>query len=67
MWKHARDAPKRVIFSGNSRHDLITKAHNESGHRGRDPTLKKLSDFYYWPSMWREVGTHCRACVECQM
>ncbi|KAF8297803.1 hypothetical protein DL93DRAFT_2033801, partial [Clavulina sp. PMI_390] len=46
---------------------LIHDAHDESGHRGRDPTYRKLIDFYYWPDMWKQIALYCRTCKECQM
>jgi hypothetical protein len=47
--------------------ELIRQAHNESGHRGRDPTYQKIAEFYFWPNMLAEVALHCRTCRQCQL
>ena len=44
---------------------LCTEAHNNSGHRGRDPTFKKLSDAFWWPNQYlfiKEYATNAK-CV----
>lgn len=67
MWRRSPGAPRKVVMQEEKRKELIREAHNESGHRGRDPTYKKLADFYFWPNMFQQIGIHCRTCYECQM
>ena len=45
----------------------MKQVHDESGHRGKDPTYKKLSDSYWWPNQYLYVTNHCCTCHECQM
>ncbi|KAF8275291.1 hypothetical protein DL93DRAFT_2069596, partial [Clavulina sp. PMI_390] len=67
LWKNTGQGPRRVILQYSTRQKLIRRAHDESGHRGRDPTYKKLVEFYYWPHMWRQIAVHCRTCYQCQI
>jgi hypothetical protein len=68
LWRRNNNAiPRRVILDAERREDLIRQAHEESGHRGRDPTYKKLVDFYFWPNMFAQVALFCRTCEQCQL
>jgi hypothetical protein len=67
LWRRSKDLPRRVIMDLTKREELIRQAHDESGHRGRDPTYKKLAEFYFWPNMLSEIAIHCRACRQCQL
>lgn len=67
LWKKSKGGARRVVIWQDIREDLITQAHDRSGHKGRDPTYKKLADFYYWPRMVDEIGVYCRTCEECQL
>jgi hypothetical protein len=67
LWRRTSDLPRKVILNKDTREDLIRQAHDESGHRGRDPTYRKLSDFYFWPNMLAEIALYCRTCDKCQL
>lgn len=67
LWRRSNNIPRRVILDPEEREELIRQAHDESGHRGRDPTYKKLAEFYFWPNMLSEIAIHCRACRQCQL
>jgi hypothetical protein len=60
-------SPRLVITDKSRRKVLIAMAHNECGHRGRDPTYKKLADRYYWPNLYRQVEWFTRSCYPCQL
>lgn len=36
------------------------------GHFGRDKTLAKVSERYYWLGMVEDVKSFCRTCDKCQ-
>ena len=36
------------------------------GHFGRDKTLAKISERYYWLGMVKDVQEYCRSCDQCQ-
>ena len=67
LWRRGKQGPRRVILNQNERDEIIRQAHDESGHRGRDPTYKKIADFYFWPNMLVQVAIHCRTCQQCQL
>jgi hypothetical protein len=68
LWRRGshNQLPRKVIKNETDRNRLCKAAHDESGHRGRDPTLKKLSDRFFWPNMLTYVARYCRTCHECQ-
>lgn len=67
LWRRTKDLPRRVILDKKAQEELIREAHDESGHRGRNPTYWKLASFYFWPNMLAEVALHCRTCRACQL
>ena len=68
LWRRTNNntLPRRVILMQEKREELIRQAHEESGHRGRDPTYRKLADFYFWPNMFAQIAIFCRTCEQCQ-
>ncbi|TFY61408.1 hypothetical protein EVJ58_g4516 [Rhodofomes roseus] len=67
LWKTSRyNVPRLVVLDEGRRRELIAEAHNDCGHRGRDPTYKKLADRYYWPTMYDEIAFFVRSCNNCQ-
>lgn len=67
LWRRSAKGPRRVILNRVAREELVRQAHNESGHRGRDPTYRKLADFYFWPNMYAEIALYCQTCRQCQL
>jgi hypothetical protein len=68
LWKrNGTRPPLQVVLHPDRRLNLTKQAHDESGHRGKDPTYKKLSDSYWWPNQYLYVANYCRTCHECQM
>ena len=68
LWKrNGTKPPLQVILHLDRRLNLTKQVHNESGHRGKDPTYKKLSDSYWWPNQYLYVANYCHTCHECQM
>ena len=37
-----------------------------AGHMGRDKTLQRIQQRFYWPSLFHDVDSYCRTCPECQ-
>ncbi|NCU37264.1 hypothetical protein EOM75_14810, partial [Candidatus Falkowbacteria bacterium] len=56
------------IPAGPLRTQLLTEAHDAptSGHFGRDKTLARLRNSFYWPGMDDDVREYVRTCPECQ-
>ena len=44
----------------------MVMAHDKFGHRGKNKVAQDLARLFYWPSLWRDVATRCRACKICQ-
>src|SRR3954469_4192835 len=36
------------------------------GHFGRDITVKRIRQHFWWPTIWRDVAEHVRTCDNCQ-
>ncbi len=45
----------------------MIKAHDECGHRGRDPTYDHLRERYFWPNMYDQIAYFVRSCRPCQL
>ena len=58
--------PRLVVLDLGRRREIVAEAHNDCGHRGRDPTYKKIADRYYWPEMYSEIAYFVRSCNVCQ-
>lgn len=40
--------------------------HDDSGHRGREGTYRRVADRYWWEDMWQVVKQYVKTCEECQ-
>ena len=45
---------------------IIASMHDESGHRGREGTWRKVWHRYFWPRMFQDVDAFVRSCPQCQ-
>ena len=60
LWRrNGMKPPLQVVLEPSRRMRLIKEAHNNSGHRGKDPTYKKLSDSFWWPNMYQSAIEYC--------
>ena len=57
---------KRLCVPQPLRDKCMILAHDCFGHRGKNKVAQDLARLFYWPSLWRDVPTHCRACKTCQ-
>ena len=68
LWRKNGDRPPLlVVLKSEIRERIVKDAHDNSGHRGRDPTFRKIRDSYWWPNQYIFVATYCRSCHERQM
>ena len=37
-----------------------------AGHLGRDKTISRVTQRFYWPTVFRDVAGFCQSCPECQ-
>ena len=57
---------RRVIDSDEDRNNIVESLHDESGHRGKEGTYRKVADRYWWPNQWRTCARYVLSCNECQ-
>jgi hypothetical protein len=57
---------RRVIDSSAQRQDILQELHDDSGHRGREGTYRRVADRYWWEQMWQTVKAYVKSCDECQ-
>lgn len=56
------------VPQGKIRHDIMQLYHDTAAngaHFGRDKTLRKIRDRYYWQSMNKDISAYVRSCVLC--
>ena len=58
---------RRVVDSEEDRAKILQAAHEESGHRGREGTYRRVADRYWWKDLADVVAKYVRSCKECQM
>jgi len=58
---------RRVVDSKVDQARILKAAHEESGHRGKEGTYRRVADRYWWKNLADEVAKHVRTCKECQM
>ena len=56
------------VPAGKLRLRLLELCHDNisAGHPGRDRTYLRLSRYYYWPGMSKQVAKYVKSCVVCQ-
>ena len=57
---------RRVIDNDEAQQEILWELHDESGHRGREATFRRIADRYFWEGMWRVVDKYVKSCDECQ-
>jgi hypothetical protein len=68
LWRKASgDRPlRRVVDLEAEQYRIIHELHDESGHRGKEGTWRKICHRYHWPNMYRQVAAYIRTCQQCQ-
>ena len=58
----------QLLIPMQCRQKVLQLAHSIplSGHMGRDRTLQRIQQRFYWPSLFQDVDAYCRTCPECQ-
>ena len=54
----------RVICQEDRKRAILTALHDESGHRGRDGTVKKVMERYWWRNVYRDAEEYVKSCDE---
>jgi hypothetical protein len=58
---------RRVVDDPNEQLRILHDLHDESGHRGREGTWRKVWTRYHWPRMFHDVDQFVRTCSQCQL
>ena len=58
----------QLLLPVQCRQKVLQLAHSIplAGHMGRDRTLQRIQQRFYWPSLFHAVDSYCRSCPECQ-
>jgi hypothetical protein len=66
--KQSKDTPLvRIVDDIQSRKEIMARLHDESGHRSREGTYRKVADRYFWEGMYTDVVNYVKTCQPCQM
>ena len=46
---------------------MLSLAHSNplAGHLGKEKTLQRIMQHFYWPSLYKDVEEFCRCCTQC--
>lgn len=68
LWRRGKpnEPPRRVIFNDRQKREIIQQLHDESGHRGREGTYKKIALRYWWDGLYNDVRDYVQSCEPCQ-
>jgi len=66
LWRRVKEQSVRVIDKEEDKLRVLFELHDESSHRGRDGTAKKVLERYWWRNVYRDAETYCRTCEQCQ-
>ena len=65
--RNSKNVPsRRVIDSDERKLEILKQLHDESGHRGREGTYRRIADRYWWEQLHDDVKGYVRSCEECQ-
>jgi ribonuclease HI len=62
------DPVRRVVVPQTLKEEILYHSHNtlEGGHQGVGRTTQKISKFFYWPGMHKDVEEYVSNCMDCQ-
>jgi hypothetical protein len=61
-------SPVPFVPAGRMRADILKIYHDTPGngaHFGRDRTIKKIQQRYFWPTMIADIRNHLNSCLQC--
>ncbi len=57
---------RRVVDNPVERQTILQQLHDESGHKGRESTYRRVADRYWWDNLHVEVKSYVQSCEKCQ-
>ena len=58
--------PCLIIMPQLFQHEILYRAHDESGHQGVGKVLARIQERHTWPGIKRDVVNHIKQCLTCQ-
>ncbi|RDB16200.1 Transposon Tf2-6 polyprotein [Hypsizygus marmoreus] len=65
--KNSNQIPTLVVMNKRKRIAILTKSHDELGHKGEQAVFELIRLRFYWPHMRTDVHHHVSSCHECQI
>ena len=63
----SKNIPTRLVVDSDERKaEIVRELHDESGHKGRESTYRKVADRYYWEDCFQYVKKFVASCKRCQ-
>uniref|UniRef100_A0A8C6KQE2 Gypsy retrotransposon integrase-like protein 1 n=1 Tax=Nothobranchius furzeri TaxID=105023 RepID=A0A8C6KQE2_NOTFU len=59
---------KQLVVPRAARETVLSLGHSIpwAGHLGKNKTLARIQQYFYWPGLYRDVASFCRSCPQCQ-
>ena len=57
---------KQICVPRFHRSTILQLAHEGFGHQSKKKVAHHIQKAFYWPTMWKDVASHCRSCETCQ-
>jgi hypothetical protein len=64
--RKSNEPPAKKLVSTEQKRKAMEAAHELSGHRGREGTLRMVVEWYWWSEMYVEVKDWVKLCEECE-
>ena len=65
--RNSKNVPiRRVVDRIEDQMTIMEELHDESGHKGREGTYRRIADRYWWNGMFQQVKKYVQTCVPCQ-
>ena len=58
--------PCMIVMPQLYQHEILYRAHDESGHQGVGKVLARIQERHTWPDIKRDVVNHIKHCLTCQ-
>ena len=61
-------ATEQLVLPKQCREAVLRLAHSVplAGHLGRNKTVSRILQRFYWPTVFRDAARYCKSCSECQ-
>jgi len=58
---------RRVVDDPTQQQEIIRELHDNSGHRGKEGTWRKVWTRYHWKGQYDQIKKYVQSCSECQL